>query len=73
MRQCDEYGESREATLDNITRRMRFARWVTKATDTRLQCVILIAFPQQQWFRESASASHYMWGFFTSAVSPDTD
>jgi hypothetical protein len=34
---------------------MRSARWITKATDTRLEYVILIAFPRQQWLRERAS------------------
>jgi hypothetical protein len=36
-------------------RRMRFACWVTKATDTHSEYVILIAFPRQQWLRERAS------------------
>jgi hypothetical protein len=35
--------------------RMRFACWVTKATDTRSEYAILIAFPRQQWLRERAS------------------
>jgi hypothetical protein len=36
-------------------RRMRFACWITKATDTHSEYVILIAFPRQQWLRERAS------------------
>jgi hypothetical protein len=39
--------------------RMRFACWMTKATDTHSQCVILIAFPLQQWLRERASMLRY--------------
>jgi len=35
--------------------RMRFACWVTKATDTHSEYVILTAFPRQQWSRERAS------------------
>jgi hypothetical protein len=35
--------------------RMRFACWITKATNTHPECVILIAFPRQQWLRERAS------------------
>ena len=31
----------------NIIRRMRTARWITKATDTNTECVILSAFPLQ--------------------------
>jgi len=38
------YGTARQATDDNITRRMRFACWITKATDTHSESVILTAF-----------------------------
>ena len=38
-----------------IIRRTGFACWITKATDTRSEYVILIAFPLQQWLRERAS------------------
>jgi hypothetical protein len=40
----EKYGTARQATDDNIIRRMRFACWVTKATDTHSEYVILIAF-----------------------------
>jgi hypothetical protein len=36
-------------------RRMRFAYCITKATDTRSECVILIAPPGQQWLVERVS------------------
>jgi len=39
----------------NIIWRMRFAMWITKATDTHSEYVILIAFSPQQWLRERAS------------------
>ena len=45
----------RQATDDNMIRRMRFACWMTKATDTHSECVILLAFARQQWLRESVS------------------
>jgi hypothetical protein len=38
--------------------RMRIAFWITKATNTRSEYVILIAFPRQ-WLRERASTLHY--------------
>jgi len=38
---------------------MRIARWVPKATNTRLLYVMLIAFPLQQWLHESASLLRY--------------
>jgi hypothetical protein len=47
-----KYCTARQATDDNIIRRMRFACWITKATDTHSEYVILIAFQRQQWLRE---------------------
>jgi hypothetical protein len=38
---------------------MRIAYWVPKATNTHTGCVILIAFPQQQWLHERASMLRY--------------
>ena len=54
----DNVGKSvtaRHATDDNIIRRMNFAFWITKATDTHSEYVILIALLWQQWLREPAS------------------
>jgi hypothetical protein len=34
----EKYGRARQATDDNIIRRMRFARWITKAADTLTIC-----------------------------------
>ena len=55
----EKYGRARQATDDNIIRRMRFACWITKATDTHSQYIILIAFPRQQWLRERALVLRY--------------
>jgi hypothetical protein len=46
------YGTAGQATDDNITQRMRFACWITKATDTHSEYVTPIAFPRQQRLRE---------------------
>jgi len=51
-------GTAREATDDNIWRR-RSAFWIPKATDIYSECVILIAFPHQQWLYTRASVSLY--------------
>jgi hypothetical protein len=51
----EKFGTARQATDDNIIRRMRLACRITKATDTHSVYVILIAFPQQQWLRERVS------------------
>ena len=48
-----KYGKGKHARRDNITRRMRLARWIIKATATRSKYVILIAFPGQKWFSEA--------------------
>jgi hypothetical protein len=38
---------------------MGIACWIPKATDTHAECVILIAFPLQQWLLESTSVLLY--------------
>ena len=40
-------------------RRMRFGYWITKATDTRTEYVILIAFPGQKWLHVRTSILYY--------------
>jgi hypothetical protein len=54
-----KYGRSRYATDDDIIRRMRFACCIIKATDIDSEYVILVAFPRQQWLRESVSVLRY--------------
>ena len=48
---------------------MRFACWITKATDTHSEYVIFIAFPQQQLLRERAPVLRYTHIACTPAVS----
>ena len=55
----EKYGTARQATCDGITRRMRFACWITKATDTYTEYVILVAFRREQWLRERISLRLY--------------
>jgi hypothetical protein len=50
----EKYGTAREATDDNTIQRMRFSCWISKSTDTLLEYVLLVAFPQQKWLRERA-------------------
>jgi hypothetical protein len=59
MRYVEKYGRVRQATDDNIIRRMSFACWITKATDTHSEYVTFIAFQRQQWLRERASILRY--------------
>jgi len=37
-----------DVTYDNMIRRMRYACWTPKATDTHSEYVMLIAFPRQK-------------------------
>ena len=52
-------GTPRQATDDNTTRRMLFAWWITKVTDTHSEYVTLISFLLQQWLQERASMLCY--------------
>ena len=51
----EKCGTARQATVDSIIRRMRFACCFTKAIDTHSEYVIFIAFPLQQWLYERVS------------------
>jgi hypothetical protein len=46
-------------TDENLTGPIRFAYWITKATNTHSEYVILIAYPQQPWLRELATILRY--------------
>jgi hypothetical protein len=51
---CLRAVRTRQAAGD-VTPRMRFTRWLNKATDTYSGYVILVAFPRQQWLHECVS------------------
>jgi hypothetical protein len=57
----EKYCTAGQVTDDNIIRRMRVACWITKATNTHSDCLIVIAFPRQQRLRERASILCYMY------------
>jgi hypothetical protein len=65
----EKYGTARQATDGNKTWRMRFACWITKATDTGSEYVTFIAFPRQQRLSESVIMLHYM--YITSLLHID--
>ena len=54
MRYVGKYGTARHAADENIIWTMRFVCWITRATNTNLEYVILTAFLWQQWLRERA-------------------
>jgi hypothetical protein len=53
----EKYGKAGRGTDDN--RRVPFGLWISKATATHSEYVILIAFPLQQCLRKSASILRY--------------
>ena len=58
MRQCGKKKAQPDRPRMTI-RHPRFACRITKAADIHSECVILIAFPRQQWLRERASVLRY--------------
>jgi hypothetical protein len=63
-------GTARQATDHNIIWRMRFACWITEATDTHSSFLIHVAFPQPKWLRERATMLRYTYRacFVRSAI-----
>jgi hypothetical protein len=53
----EKYGRARQATDDNILRRMRTACWVTKATETHSEYVTFTTSSRQR-FQENLSVHH---------------
>ena len=54
-----KYGGAREATNGDIIRHMRLLCWITKATHTYSEYVIVIAFSLQQLLHERALVLRY--------------
>ena len=51
----EEYGTAIQATDDNVIRRMRFTPWISSATSTPSEYVILTAFSLQQLLHDRVS------------------
>jgi hypothetical protein len=64
-----KYDKAGQATGDSIIRCMRVACWITKATDTHSEHVILIPFPRQPWLRERALVLRYTYSAPIADVS----
>jgi len=67
LRYCGKYGKGRGAY---IIRRMRFACWITKATDTYPEYILLNAFPRQHCLHERCSVLRYTYFacFFVNVI-----
>jgi hypothetical protein len=48
----EKYARTRQSTDDNVIRRMRSGCFITKATNTHSEYIILNVFPRQQWLGE---------------------
>lgn len=72
----DRYSTARHTTDVNIIWRTRFASRITKATDTRAACLVLLAFPPQQCLSERAATLCFTYEYIAclvlSATSPET-
>jgi hypothetical protein len=68
-------GRARQATDDNIIRRMRFACWTTKATDTHFEYVILLFHGNigyanaPQWYVYTHIACPVLWSIIVTPTS----
>ena len=51
---------ARQAIDNNVVWRMRFACWITKATDKYSEYLIVIAVPLQEWLHEGTSMLRYI-------------
>jgi len=55
----EKYCGAGQATDDHTIRHMRFASRINTATNTHLEYVIRIPFPQRQWLHERSSILHF--------------
>jgi len=67
------YGRYKQVVYNNTIWRMRFACWVTKAADARLEYVMFTAFPLQQWLHKPASDLRYTYTLYTAGLVDDCD
>ena len=68
----EKYGRARQVKDDNKIWRVRIACWITEATDTDSEYVIIIAFPWLQTLRESASMLRHTYAYITCLVCLET-
>ena len=71
----ENYCRVGQAADNNVIWHMHIACWLTKATDTHSEYVIIIAFPRRHWLRERASVIHstYIASLVLSSKSDGVD
>ena len=57
----EKFGTARLPTEDNIIRRMRIARWITKVTDTHSEYVILLTLHSNNGYLKASQCYVYMY------------
>ena len=63
----EKCGRARQATDDNIIRRIRIACWITKATNTHSEYVILTAFHGKYIFANALQC--YVYTYVSNSVT----
>ena len=66
----EKYGRARESIVDNIIRRMLFARWITKATNTHAEYVIFLTFLLQNGYANATQYYVILTGCVCIDISP---
>lgn len=56
---------------DNVIRRIRFACWLNKTTDTRSKYVMFIAFHREQWLTFICTLPALL-GFYVCIIFPNS-
>jgi hypothetical protein len=56
---AEKYGRTGQPTDDNLLQRVRFGCWITKATATYTEYIILIAYTWKEMSRQLASVLLY--------------
>jgi hypothetical protein len=56
-------GTGRQATDENTIRCLLIACWLPKATNTHLECIIIIAFSRQHLLHGRSSQLHYTYSY----------
>jgi hypothetical protein len=69
----EKYCRAGQATDGNVIRRMRFACWKPKATNTHTEYVTLITFLLQQWLHERVSTLRYTFYLVTGNQHSNND
>jgi hypothetical protein len=67
----EKWSRAGQATDDNIIWHMRFASWITKASDRHPEYVVFISFPRQQWLRRRAPMLRLWPAFIACLVSAE--